>query len=190
MTTAYPLSWPDGWPRTDVMRRERWPSQGKITLSGALAELQKELRLLGARQVVISSNCTLGAENPTDPGIAVYAHYQDIAICIPCDRWTSVPGNLRAIAKTIEAMRGMERWGAKHMIRAMFTGFKALPAPGPMQRPWRAVLGMPADGGRLSDARAYYILKSKQVHPDNGGSQEAMVELNAAWEQAQKELPA
>lgn len=35
---------------------------------------------------------------------------------------------MRAIEKTIEALRGLERWGAKEMVNAPFRGFKALPA--------------------------------------------------------------
>lgn len=125
--TAYPLAWPDGWPRHKGYR-ERWPSQGRVTtLSAALKECQDELRRLGASNVVLSSNVTLGAENPSDPGVVAYCTYDGLQVAIPCDRWNTVAGNLRAIAKTIEAMRGMERWGAKHMIRAMFTGFTRSP---------------------------------------------------------------
>jgi hypothetical protein len=127
--TAFPLQWPPGWPRTPAVQRQAWPRDGSLTVSGALRELTEELRRLGARNVVLSSNCTLGVDKPADPGVVAYAVYEAQNIAIPCDRWTSVGGNLRAIAKTIEAMRGMERWGAKHMIRAMFQGFTAIAAP-------------------------------------------------------------
>ena len=105
MTQAYPLSWPPGWPRTKI----REASKFKAALAAAMTGLQTELRLLGAKSVVISSNVTLGAERPDDPGIAVYLIYDGQQGCIPCDRWRTVAENIHAIAKTIEAMRKIER---------------------------------------------------------------------------------
>lgn len=185
--TAYPLAWPPGWPRTEPARREKWPGAG-LALERALKECQDELRRLGATDVILSSDCTLGVANPRDPGVVAYATYQRMQIAIPCDRWNTVAGNLRAIAKTIEAMRGMERWGAKHMIRAMFQGFAALPAAGPGQRPWRVVLEL-NEAAKLHHAEASYRALAKAAHPDApGGSHDRMAELNAAIEAARREL--
>ncbi len=186
--TAYPLAWPDGWPKHKGYR-EKWPSGGKpMTLAAALKECQAELARLGARNVVLSSNVTLGIESPADPGVVAYCTYDGMQVAIPCDRWNTVAGNLRAIAKTIEAMRGMERWGAKHMIRAMFTGFVALPAP----EDWRAVLGFaPHARPDLAAAESAYRIRARDAHPDvPGGSHDAMARLNRAIEQARKELAA
>jgi len=190
MTTAYPLAWPEGWPRTAPHQRERWPANPGPTVAGALKEVQDELRRLGVQHVVLSSNVTLGAEKPADPGVVAYGTYQKQSIAIPCDRWNSVAGNLRAIAKTIEAMRGMERWGAKHMIRAMFQGFTALPAAGPGQRHWRDVLAVPPGTTPTRDILEKRRRELAQVaHPDRpGGSTEAMAAINAAFDQAVKEL--
>lgn len=121
---AYPLCWPAGWPRTTTRESGRF----KTTLSAALNFLRKEVGLLGGKNLVLSSNCTLGHERPVDSGVVAYFLLKDQNIAIPCDRWRKVEDNVRAIGLTIEAMRGMERWGAKHMIKAMFQGFKALPA--------------------------------------------------------------
>ncbi len=172
--SAYPLAWPPGWPRT--VSRQPWPRSPN--LPAALAEAQKELRLLGARNVVLNSNVTLGAERPQDPGVVAYATYDGMQIAIPCDRWTTVAGNLRAIAKTIEAMRGMERWGAKHMIRAMIQGFTALPAP----EDWRAVFGFRANETvTLQYVEDTYRSLARKHHPDiPGGSTREMERLNAA----------
>ena len=73
MTQAYPLQWPAGWPRTPPERRET--GKFKTTLSGALSNLQSELRLLGGKNLVLSSNVTLGEQRPSDPGIAAYFTY-------------------------------------------------------------------------------------------------------------------
>ena len=188
MPTAYPLQWPAGWPRTQPLQRQPWPRDGSLSLSGALKELTEELRRLGARNVVLSSNVTLGAERPDDPGVVAYATYDSQQIAIPCDRWQSVQGNLRAIAKTIEAMRGMERWGAKHMIRAMFQGFTAIEGPGP--KDWREVLGFGVTSAAVSAAhvRARQRELAMAHHPDRGGDSALMAEINAAADRALQEL--
>lgn len=189
MTQAYPLKWPDGWPRTPPVQRQPWPRDGSLTVSGALRELQDELRRLGATNVVLSSNCTLGVDRPPDPGVVAYAMYEKQQIAIPCDRWQTVQGNLRAIAKTIEAMRGMERWGAKHMIRAMFQGFTAIRGPGP--KPWREVLGIRPEAMVDADfVRARVRELAMQHHPDRGGNSDQMAEINAAADRALGELRA
>jgi len=182
--SAYPLAWPPGWPRTLPEKRER--SKFTATVPSALAFLDEEVRRLGAKNLVVSSNYTLGAA-PEDVGVCVYFDYQELKAGIPCDRWLRVEDNLRAIAKTIEAMRGIERWGAKHMIKAAFTGFAALPAPG-ASRPWRAVLELDPGDGILSKVEAAYKRLRSKYHPDKGGSAERFHEIQNAYDQARAEL--
>lgn len=184
--TAYPLQWPPGWPETLPEKRERWPSQ--VTLHAALNDLSTELRRLGVRNVVLSSNCSLGMENcPQAPGVCAYGLYGDEQIAIPCDRWNTVAANVRAIAKTIEAMRGMERWGAKHMIRAMFQGFRALAAPERVD--WRAVLGFRSDERPSRDDVQRRRRELAAIHhPDAGGDAARMAEINAAADAALREI--
>lgn len=185
MTAAYPLAWPAGWPRTDPAKRER--ARFKVTLAGALRFLSDELRRLGATNIVLSSNVTLGRDNANDPGVCAYFLYQMDQAAIPCDRWSTVADNVQAIAKTIEALRGIDRWGAKHMVRAAFRGFAALPPPGAV-RSWRDVLSAPVDCTR-DNAEILYRFLARKLHPDSGGSHDAMAELNRAIELARKELP-
>lgn len=187
MTTAYPLAWPPGWPRTAPHARETWPRDSGLTVSGALSLLQDELRRLGATNVVLSSNVTLGAEKPADPGVVAYAFYGKKQIAIPCDRWSSVSGNLRAIAKTIEAMRGMERWGAKHMITAMFQGFAAITGPGHFD--WRAILGIKPDAAVSVELVQQRKRELAAIHhPDRGGNPSQMADINRAADAALAEL--
>ena len=54
--TAYPLQWPAGWPRTRMPKLSKF---GNYTFEQARRELMRELNLLGARNVVISSNLRL-----------------------------------------------------------------------------------------------------------------------------------
>jgi hypothetical protein len=175
---AYPLQWPKGWPKTEPNKREAG-QQFKATLAGALEGLRKEVTRLGCKNLVLSSNYTLGNERPKEPAVVAYFEYNGNPVAIPCDRWSKIEANVRAIALTIEAMRGMERWGAKHMITAMFSGFTALPErTGPSC--WD-ILGIKAEPLPTEQViMAAYRTKAQAAHPDRGGSQEAFVQLNQA----------
>ena len=181
--TAYPLAWPAGWPRT----AQRQSGPYRTQLPGALKNLRDEIRLLcgdaAVRTMLLSSNVTLGAEAPADPGVVAYFTWDRQQISIPCDRWTRVEHNVQAIALTIEAMRAMDRHGAKHMIRAMFQGFTAIRGPGP--KPWREVLGFgPAEQVTRSMVNERWKALARSAHPDAGGSEARMAEINAAKDAA------
>lgn len=147
---------------------------------------------MGGRNLVLSSNYTLGITNPKEPGVCAYFEWKDggykpavgntyTSIAIPCDRWQKIEHNVKAIALTIEAMRGMDRWGAKHMIKAMFTGFKALPQTA-SKRTAHEVLGISPNATRGAIDEAYRA-KAKTCHPDAGGTHEAFIELQHAYEE-------
>ncbi len=85
MTVAYPLKWPDGWERTPSHRRSNY-SRFKTTFEQARQRLSDELRLLGAKNIVISTNLELRRDGQpraemarrkmADPGVAVYFTYR------------------------------------------------------------------------------------------------------------------
>jgi hypothetical protein len=182
--SAYPLQWPKDWPKTDPYRRST--PQFKTTLPAALSNLEKEIRLMGGSGLVLSSNYTLGSANPSEPGVVAYFTWNKLELAIPCDRWMRIEANVQAIALTVGAMRGMERWGAKHMITAMFTGFKALPAKAGGIPPWQ-VLGL--IDGRIyaeSEITEAYKRKAKTEHPDVGGSPERWAALREAHDLMQQ----
>jgi hypothetical protein len=89
------------------------------------------------------------AKRVADTGVAIYFIRKGKQMCIHCDRWDRVEDNIHAIAKTIEAMRGIERWGTGDMVDATFTGVLAISAPDD----WRTVLGHPTT---LEQAEAAY----------------------------------
>ena len=162
-------------------------------MAGALKNLRTQLRLLcGDKAVgtlVLSSNVSLGVDNPKDPGVVAYFTWDGDAFAIPNDRWLLPEHNVQAIALTIEAMRAMERHGSKHMIKASFRGFTALPPATAGQRHWREVLGLPQEWvptrRQLEEVRRQLALAN---HPDRDGSEARMSEINAAFDQAVKEL--
>lgn len=187
---AFPLQWPAGRPRTASGRRE--PAPFKVTLGAARDEVFAELARLGTRSVVLSSNLQLRQDGkpyanqaqPTDPGVAVYFQHRGLAMCFACDRWTKVEHNLRAVQKTIEALRGIARWGTCDMLQAAFTGFAALPAPG-AAREWWEVLGV-LRSASVDECRAAYRSLASANHPDRGGDPARMAEINSAWAKAQE----
>lgn len=205
MTTAYPLQWPAVRRRTDPARRKygrfnrkvdngRYMATKDISVADAVERLQIELDRIGARLPVISSNVELrldglprsGQRAPDDPGVALYFQLDGKPHCMPCDTYTKVEHNIAAIAAHIEATRAIERHGVA-TVAEMFSGFEALPPPGPAERPWWEVLGVTRDAGEDA-VRAAYREKAKRAHPDTPtGSPGAMAALNAARDAALRE---
>lgn len=191
MIETFPLTWPQGWKRTSYRRSSKFAVS---SVGSAAQRIIKEMKLLGGSKVVISTNLELRRDGlpyanqaqPEDGGVAVYFVYRDKQMCFACDTYKKIQENLVAIAKTIEALRGMERWGASDMMERAFRGFAALPAS--TGREWWAVLKLPVNATRESIERSFREL-AKSRHPDNGGSHDLMSELNAARSQALKEAP-
>lgn len=191
MIDSYPLQWPVAWPRTE---RPEW-SRFQVTQNEAQNGLVEELRRLGATDVIISTNIPLRRDglpytsrrSPDDQGVAVYFKLDGQDQCIPCDKWRTIAENMRAIQKTIEALRGLERWGAKEMVNAAFRGFKALPASiivgEHTSRPWWEVLEVSQEASP-EVIRAAYKARLLKVHPDQGGNQWDFEELQKAYKEA------
>jgi hypothetical protein len=214
---AYPLAWPPGVPRTVAPLRSPF-HEGKgdrKRLSTAYGELRRQLKLLGAVTPVISSDIPLKADGTPymDEGggqraVAVYWHMREqrggatvmVPYSMPCDTFHRIADNMYAVAKTIEAMRAITRYGAAQTAQ-VFAGFAALPpgegeaAPVVPPKPWREVLGGAwpdgLDAGELLVlAKSRYRRGADEAHPDRGGDAERMADLNRAWEEAQAELGA
>jgi hypothetical protein len=134
---SYPLHWPAGWPRST------WPQRGKSRFSGQtvsqIKELQRELRLLGARNVVISSNVPVRQDGLPyadaakrrydDPGVAIYFTLKQKPLAMARDRYWTPWENMRSLVLAIESIRSIERHGGQTMMERAFSGFTALPAP-------------------------------------------------------------
>lgn len=194
---AYPLQWPEGWPRTPSWKRESDKkfsgSVYGLAMGRVRDKLLHELRLLGARDVVVSSNVALRRDGLPyaeqrrldDPGVAVYFTFKKRPMVMARDAYVSVAGNLRSLGLAIEAMRQLERHGGSTMMEKAFTGFAAI-APPSWKKPWREVFGVQPDW--RGDIAALYREKAKGRHPDMGGSDTLMAELNVAYEEARREF--
>lgn len=193
MSTAYPLSWPAGWKRTSYRTRAIFKSDGReVTIAIARKRLADQLDLLRANNVILSTNVELRADGqprsdrrpPVDPGVAVYFDLKRRPTVLACDKWDRVADNIVALAKHIEAMRGMDRWGVGTLEQA-FTGYQALPAPDP----WWKTLGLSGPTRSREDIGAAYRKASAAAHPDRpGGSHDKMSAVNAAREEGMKAI--
>lgn len=186
---AYPLAWPMTWPRTESYRRKKAQFADR-SLAAARDVVLDELRLLGARFPIISTNVILrldglpksGQKTPADPGVAVYFALKGSPKVLACDCWRSVEENLWAIGKHIEALRGQRRWGVGSIEQA-FMGYPALAAS---KVYWWKVLGVER-GADLETIQAAYRAKVRVVHPDMGGSQDEFLKVQTAWDEARYE---
>lgn len=198
--SAYPLHWPEGWPRTNPAQRTTarfHRNKQTLSIADSVRRVFVELERLGAREedIVISSNIqpTLGGwpsssgRVPDDPGVAVYwkdKHKRDRVMAI--DRYDRVADNLAAIAATLDALRAIERHGGGQILERAFTGFTALPSPDSMSD-WRTVLGVPGCRSLLEARQAYLRLRSEH-HTDRGGDDAMFHKVNLAIAAAKKEF--
>jgi hypothetical protein len=157
MIQRYPLTWPEGWKRTESWRRRhgqfnrketRLDAYGpgrhahetkKLSIGDAIARVFRELEALGVKHVqedaVVSTNLRVNMSgiprgdqgDPSDPRCAVYWELKGVRQCMAIDQYRRVPDNLAAIAATLEAMRAIERHGGTEILQRAFTGFAQLP---------------------------------------------------------------
>lgn len=201
---AYPCRWPDGWERTPSHRRTS--SRYGLDFVRARDEISRQLKLLGAREIVLTTNIPLrrdglplaGQSEPQDPAVAVYwvelgawntqrqqSDYKQRVIA--CDHWKKVKENLRAVGVAIEALRALKRSGATQVSDRAFMGFAALPEQ-TGGRSWRQVLELgngPVSREMLD--RAYRVM-AMASHPDRGGTNERMAAVNRAYEDGLREI--
>lgn len=204
--TPYPLRWPAGRARTASTRRKggKFRTAGErscrgyglqaLSVADALERLQREFDLIGARFPVVSSNIETrldgrprsGQKEPGDSGVAVYFQLRGRPYCLPCDTYFRVADNIAAIAAHIEATRAIKRHGVA-TVEEMFAGFQALPAPAAID--WRQVLELHRESviTRAMIEAAYRRL-ARERHPDIGGSDRMMADLNAARDAALREV--
>ena len=190
----------------------KYNEKKRLTVHGAIRRLINQVDAFTRRghvyvidpaTVVVSSNVRTrndglpysNAAEPDDPGVAVYFELEGEPHCLACDTWDRVADNIAAVAKHLEAMRGMERWGVGD-LRTHFAGFKALPGGNTVQP--AMTLGEAAgfveeaadQGGLMSLAQAVIDdvgafkramrYAAKRCHPDTGGSEDEFKRLQEA----------
>lgn len=195
MADAFPLAWPDGWPRTTpvewkngatAFKRQvdngRYKSAQPWTFAAARDALMDEIWKHQPTSVVLSTNFQPGKHGPqegrrrpTDEGVAVYFQRKGRPYVMACDRYADAEGNMRSLALALEAMRQLERHGGGVMMERAYEGFAALPAP---PNCWE-VLGL-SPAANTADVDEAFRRLAKTAHPDRGGSNALMAQLTEA----------
>lgn len=206
---AYPLSWPHGWRRTPAADRKRalfhkrtqrgdsYPIKTELSISQATQRVLHEMNglMMCGDDIIISSNVELrrdglprsGRRAPEDPGAAVYwpGEGEEMRV-IAVDHYDRVADNLAAIAATLEYMRGIERHGGAQILKRVFTGFAALPAPGAAEH-WSRVLNTgKVEMATLAEVERNFRTLVKLNHPDHGGDGTQIDRLRRARDEARR----
>ena len=126
-----------------------------------------------------------------EAGVAVYFALNGTEHCIPCDKWSTIGDNTHAINKTVHALRGLERWGAREMTETAMRGFSALPPPRPRKKKASAPKQPRIEEHRYFDAclsnpevRARYKALAKTMHPDIGGDKHSFTQMSKQYKEA------
>lgn len=212
MTTAFPLAWPDGWPRTPL--HERRSGKGVFVRGGAYGNspwsfidardaLQLELDRVGRSGNVLSTNFDIGrngplegrGRRPDDQGVAIYFTRKGSPYVMACDRFSDAEGNMRSLTLALEAMRQLERHGGGVMLERAFQGFTALPSPDAERpRAWREVLGFTGDFATaafgISPDEAVMLVRDRyrKKAAELGAEHPGLLSLNLARDAAIKEI--
>lgn len=191
-----PLQWPKDahgrpWPRNHAPKESRFSSD--ITVTQAARALHAQCRLVtGCAEASIRITGGDGTSNPSahvDHGASVFFTSLAGPVGFGADQYRRVAHNLWALAKHIECMRSIERWGVGTSQQA-FAGYATALHPAstsPTISNWRSVLGL-FNGATVEEITARYRELAHKYHPDKGGSPEIMKTINAARDAALREV--
>lgn len=194
-----PLStWP-GKPTPPIQRKR---STFKAKYSATMELLDRELRHLGAKDVVIEADCDesqirldgqfRASARMNGPGIILSFKSRHGPLRYPCDQFIHWDCNLRAIALALESLRRVDRYGVTKNAE-QYRGWKALPGAVPDEPVFKSLedaaefisaatgYAYKADGilnqGLLNSA---YKTATMKHHPDREGDQKIFVKLGHA----------
>jgi len=184
------------WPGVPTSAEARRRSTFRAGLQKTLVLLDRELRHLDARDVLIQAflrpdqirldGWLRGGAYPQSPGVILSFTGKAGAVSFPCDTYTSYTDNLRAIGLALTALRAVDRYGVTRNNEQYRGWAKLPPASREMSVPDALTFvalhaGMSASGGQDGFKTAYRRAAGK-LHPDNPqtGSHEQFVLLQKA----------
>jgi hypothetical protein len=198
----------DNWP--GEKRRTPKRSHFKVRHEDTLRLLDRELVTLRAKNIVIQIDLQEGdirldglprsTARPATPRVVLSFESKHGALKYYADTFDNWQDNLRAIALGLEHLRAVDRYGITNRGE-QYTGWKALPGPGPGQGSLITPPTMTAEQAAeiLVDAagapypiqsvihdpdvrKVVYRLAVKQTHPDCGGQEDYFKQVQQAWE--------
>lgn len=179
-----PLQWIPHQKRTKFPRRALF---GNHSAYKAGNELESELKLLEAKDVIISSDLQVKQDGTLcarqyneDMGVVIYFKLKGQDKAMACDKWDKPEHNLWALKLSIAAIRGLERWGGSELLDGLFTGFQALPGPGDI-----VIVGKQyfSTVENMEDLKILYKKYVKELHPDVGGDPSEFSDMNRQYNQ-------
>lgn len=169
--------------------------------SKTLNDLRYELGRFGVSEAVIELDLTdreirrdglpRSDARPQSPRVRLSFNHPALgSLQYPCDTYGDYRDNLRAIAKTLEAQRAMDRYGATR-LNQQYAGWKALPSGRTIEQAMTveaaAAFIVTLCGGAttliISSASYYqhaYRRAAKATHPDTGGDESEFKRLQEA----------
>lgn len=151
------------------------------------AEIRDQLRKWGASTYSLtrpnySSKTARGwSESPAEATVVLKANWKSgRELNLSYNKQSRSVDNARVLFLVIEAMRLNEVRGIQDVMREAYAQLPAPATPKPPRDPYE-LLGVREDAPMTLIEKAYQMA-AQEAHPDKGGSNEAMAELNAALE--------
>jgi hypothetical protein len=164
--------------------------------NNTLELLEKELNHLWAKDIVVQAGFELqdirmdgwprAGRSPKHPAVALsFRDRSGRPLSFPCDTFDDYQDNLRAVAKSLEALRAVNRYGVTKG-HEQYRGFTALPPVVSQDEKSAAVSFIAKALGRTSEAvsrdlNGSYRDACRKLHPDTGGSHGEFTELQRHW---------
>lgn len=153
--------------------------------------LEKELGYLDASNVILQMFVEPGHirvdgwikqnARPYEPGIILSFDSKHGHLSYPCDTFTSWHGNIRAVAKGLEDLRRLDRYGITSHGE-QYTGWLQITAASGGQTPQAVLAGLTgfSEDGVLKAPKMAFRAAAKAHHPDFGGDAETMKQITEA----------
>jgi hypothetical protein len=187
------LDWPEGYERTDPSDREPCPNGFRVSRTEAFKNILSELDMWdGVTDVQLDSGAEHTKQDPNrpyadatfdDPGVVVRFNKRGEDMAAVCDRWDNPRDNAQDLYYTLHKSRMDEQRGtvtakSEYDKYRLPSGEEDATAATP---PAHAVLGVER-GASDAEVKAAYRERIKEVHPDNGGTQEQFERVQNAKE--------
>lgn len=187
------------WPGTAAASYSQKVAPFRAPYARTLDLLETELGHLKAKEILIQAylkredirndGWPRSSARPFKPGVVltfeVVKSDKRITMSFPCDRFNDWEDNLRAIAKSLEALRMVDRYGVTRN-NEQYRGFAALPEADPASQRTSAIAFISrvtgwSESQVVNDPQGAYRLAARATHPDQGGSHEAFTQLQSHW---------
>jgi hypothetical protein len=187
------------WPKEKTPSHKRVKSPFEVKYGRMLDDLERELRHLSARDIVIQAyfrredirndGWPRSSARPSEPGVVVSFLKRDKQeVAFPCDTFKNYESNLRAISLTLTALRAIDRYGVTQHAE-QYKGWAKLPPASDRMNVKDALAFIqlytgiaPTTAEALQDA---YRAAARKLHPDVTGTDQQFILLGRAKQSIQ-----